>query len=95
MTYNDQRFSTQTIYKTLAPVWNAVFDVTINASLGSEVLEAVLWDRDRFKKDYLGELSIHLTDLFPNGALALDDPTNEVPSLLFILCSHVRENGCL
>jgi phosphatidylserine decarboxylase len=84
LTYNDQRFSTQTIYKTLAPVWNAVFDVAINPGLGSGVLEAVLWDRDRFKKDYLGEFSINLTDLFPNGALTLDDPTNEVPSLQFI-----------
>jgi hypothetical protein len=48
------------------------------------VIEAVCWDRDRFRKEYLGEFCLSVPELFPEGAMRLDDPANEVSSLSFI-----------
>ena len=78
LTYHDQRFSTQTAHKTLNPIWNAVFDITITRGAHSEFVEAVCWDRDRFRKDYLGEFGLSIAEIFPDGAMRLDDPGNQV-----------------
>jgi phosphatidylserine decarboxylase len=82
LTYNDHRFSTQCIHKTLNPVWNAVFDLTITQGSESEFIEAVCWDRDRFRKEYLGEFDLSIAELFSDGALSLDDPSNQVRHLI-------------
>jgi len=76
--YNDQRFSTQTASKTLNPVWNETFQVTIAHGAESELLEVVCWDKDRFGKDYLGEFCLNIGELFTEGALSIDDPSNQV-----------------
>ena len=60
------------------PVWNAVFDVTITQGAPSELVDAVCWDRDRFRKDYLGEFGLSIAEIFPDGAMSLDDPVNQV-----------------
>ena len=78
LNYADQKFSTQVVPKTLNPVWNAVFDVIITPGTGSDQLEVVLWDRDRFGKDYLGQFGFSITELLAGGARQLDDPENEV-----------------
>jgi phosphatidylserine decarboxylase len=78
LTYNDQRYSTHTISKTVNPTWNARFDVTITPGAESEILEAICWDQDRFRKQYLGEFSLPIFELFGEGAVCLDDPSNEV-----------------
>jgi len=44
------------------------------------MLEVVCWDQDRFRKEYLGEMGVSITELFSGGALSLDDPINQVPS---------------
>ena len=44
----------------------------------SEILEAVCWDRDRFRKEYLGEFNFDIFELFAEGATSLNDPSNEV-----------------
>jgi phosphatidylserine decarboxylase len=64
--------------KTLNPVWNVVFDVALTPGAESELIEAVCWDRDRFRKDYLGEFGFSISELFARGARRLDDPENEV-----------------
>ena len=81
LSYNDQKFSTQTASKTVNPIWNTSFDVAIIQGCVSEVIEALCWDRDRFRKEYLGELCLNIYELFPDGPLTLNDPANEV-----ILC---------
>ena len=78
LSYNDQKFSTQTASKTVNPNWNVSFDVGITQGCASEVVEAVCWDRDRFRKEYLGEFCLNIYDLFPDGPLDLNDPENEV-----------------
>jgi phosphatidylserine decarboxylase len=66
------------VNKSVNPSWNAVFDITLNQNIHSGLLEAVCWDRDRFRKEYLGEFCMNVFELFPEGVSTLDDPTNEV-----------------
>lgn len=47
------------------------------------MLEVVCWDQDRFRKEYLGEMGVSITELFSGGALSLDDPINQVPNSRF------------
>lgn len=60
---------------------DATFDFPLYLSLAEKlgVLELVLWDKDTFKKDYLGEVAIPLEDWFrDDNAFAFDDPLNKV-----------------
>lgn len=60
---------------------DATFDFPLYLSLAEKlgVLELVLWDKDTFKKEYLGEVAIPLEDWFRNdNAFAFDDPLNKV-----------------
>jgi len=52
--------------------------VTIAHGAESELLEVVCWDKDRFGKDYLGEFCLNIGELFTEGALSIDDPSNQV-----------------
>ena len=36
---------------------------------GVPLLECTCWDKDRFKKDYMGEFDIPIEDIFPNGQI--------------------------
>ena len=78
LNYNDQKFSTQTASKTVNPIWNATFDLIISQSAESELLEAVCWDKDRFRKEYLGEFGLSIAEVFSEGVLSIDDPNNQV-----------------
>ncbi|KAI9729474.1 MAG: phosphatidylserine decarboxylase [Cirrosporium novae-zelandiae] len=64
VTLGETRQSTSAIPKNLNPEWNETFDLPIN---GVPLLECFCWDKDRFGKDYLGELDIPLEDIFANG----------------------------
>jgi phosphatidylserine decarboxylase len=72
------------VKRTLNPIWDAkdaTFDFPIYFSLVGAlgVLELVLWDKDTFKKDYLGEVSLSLEDWFRDGAsVSFEDSKNEV-----------------
>lgn len=66
VTLGDAKESTPTISKTVNPEWNVSFDLPVSG-IESLLLEAVCWDRDRFGKDYLGELDIALEDVFADG----------------------------
>ena len=66
MSLGDARESTPTISKTLNPEWHVTFDLPI-VGVNGLLLEAVCWDRDRFGKDYLGEIDVAIEDIFTNG----------------------------
>lgn len=59
----DARETTASIPKTLNPEWNSTFEFSITGVEGL-VLEGVCWDKDRFRKDYMGELDIPLEEVF-------------------------------
>ena len=69
MTLGDAKQSTPTISKTLNPEWFVSFDLPI-VGQQSLLLEAVCWDKDRFGKDYLGELDVAVEDIFANAQIA-------------------------
>ncbi|KAG5361208.1 Phosphatidylserine decarboxylase proenzyme 2 [Yarrowia sp. C11] len=62
----DFRFTTHTIHNSVNPDWDAWIDIPVQP--GDESLDVVVWDRVRFNKDYLGEVSIPLLDMFSKGA---------------------------
>jgi phosphatidylserine decarboxylase len=79
--------------RTLNPVWppkEATFDFPIYLSLAEKLgnVELVIWDKDKLRKDYLGEVSIPLEDWFrDDNAYPFDDPNNKVPTF------SVLDNG--
>lgn len=52
--------------KSLNPEWQVTFDLPI---LGPQcvLLHAICWDKDRFGKDYMGEIEILVDDIFHDG----------------------------
>ncbi|KKY20826.1 putative phosphatidylserine decarboxylase [Phaeomoniella chlamydospora] len=64
VTLGAARQSTPSISKTLNPEWKVCLDLPIN---GVPLVECVLWDKDRFGKDYMGEFDIAVEDIFANG----------------------------
>ncbi|KAL9098265.1 MAG: hypothetical protein Q9163_006049 [Psora crenata] len=66
ITLGDAGQSTPSISKNLNPEWNVSFDLPITG-IQSMLLEAVCWDKDRFKNDYMGEFEVAVEDIFANG----------------------------
>ena len=57
--------------KSLNPEWNQSFDLPV-VGIQSLLLDVICWDKDRFGKDYMGEVDIALEDIFPkNGETTL------------------------
>lgn len=71
LTLGDAKQATSAVSRTLHPDWNQTFDFPI-ANAESALLEAVCWDKDRFKKDYMGEFDVVLEDLFSSGSTILE-----------------------
>ncbi|KAK5116968.1 hypothetical protein LTR62_006689 [Meristemomyces frigidus] len=62
----DSKEATSVVSKTLNPEWNQSFEFPI-VGADSALLEAVCWDKDRFKKDYMGEFDVMLDEMFGSG----------------------------
>lgn len=60
------RQQTPYISKTLNPEWKICLDMPLT---DIPLLEFVCWDKDRFKKDYMGEFDIAVEDIFPAGKI--------------------------
>lgn len=71
LTLGDAREATSVVTKTLNPEWNQTFEFPV-ASADAALLEAICWDKDRFKKDYMGEFDVVLEDLFLYGNTQTD-----------------------
>lgn len=67
MTLGDAREATSVVSKTLNPEWNQTFEFPVNTA-DSALLEVICWDKDRFKKDYMGEFDVILEDVFNAGS---------------------------
>ena len=69
ITLGDAKEATSVVSKTLNPEWNQTFEMPILAA-DSALLEAVCWDKDRFKKDYMGEFDVLVEELFQAGNIS-------------------------
>ena len=63
------RQSTPSISKTLNPEWKICFDMPLT---DVPLLECVCWDKDRFKKDYMGQFDIAVEDIFDYGSISTE-----------------------
>lgn len=66
ITLGDAKEATSAVSKTLNPEWNQTFELPV-LEADSALLEAVCWDKDRFKKDYMGEFDVMLEEVFSAG----------------------------
>ncbi|USW46765.1 Putative C2 domain, EF-hand domain, EF-hand domain pair, EF-Hand 1, calcium-binding protein [Septoria linicola] len=66
LTLGESKEATSVVSKSLNPEWKQTFEFAIN-SPDSALLEAVCWDKDRFKKDYMGEFDVVLEEIFAAG----------------------------
>ncbi|KAK5136562.1 hypothetical protein LTR08_002906 [Meristemomyces frigidus] len=67
LSLGDAKQATSVVSRTLNPEWNQTFEMPVTEA-DSALLEVVCWDKDRFKKDYMGEFDILLEDLFAAGS---------------------------
>lgn len=59
----DVSLKTSVIHKTLNPVWNSVFDIPITPRMLDFDIKCVVWDKDLFGKDFLGQIVIPISSL--------------------------------
>ena len=71
ITLGDKKEATSSISKTLDPEWNQTLEFPVLGA-DSALLEVVCWDKDRFKKDYMGEFDVMLEELFTGGTTTPD-----------------------
>ncbi|KAI9834339.1 MAG: hypothetical protein M1826_004265 [Phylliscum demangeonii] len=67
----DARSVTHAVTKTLHPEWNVTCDLPIVGEQ-SLLLECVCWDKDRFRKEYMGEFEVAIDELFVDGKVTVE-----------------------
>ncbi|KAJ2958749.1 hypothetical protein NQZ79_g5719 [Umbelopsis isabellina] len=68
--------SSEVVPKNLNPEWDFTCDLTLTP--GDSQISIVLWDKDSFKSDFLGQISFDIKELFNSGqAIAFLDENNE------------------
>lgn len=98
------RYRTPALKKTVNPTWapkDATFDFPLYLSLADKlgVIELVIWDKDTFTKEYLGEVAIPLDEWFRDDRpFGFDDPDNTVRAssssfILQFVCSLWRRRS--
>ncbi|KAJ1923303.1 phosphatidylserine decarboxylase [Tieghemiomyces parasiticus] len=63
-TYGKKKFSTHVVYENLNPVWNCSFDFPLSLKALVPTIVLVVWDYNRLRHTFMGELRIPLHDLF-------------------------------
>nr|CAG8467116.1 13495_t:CDS:2 [Entrophospora candida]CAG8553554.1 11475_t:CDS:2 [Entrophospora candida] len=81
----NKKFETKVIKENLNPVWDTSFDVKLSEPDIPVCITITVWDKDKFLRDYLGEVSIPISRIFArnNGGLndgqprTFEDPKNQ------------------
>lgn len=81
----NKKYETEVIKKSLNPVWNSSFDIKLSEANVPQHITITVWDEDRFGRDFLGEITIPIKQIFArnNGGLidgqprTFDDPANQ------------------
>ncbi|TPX69345.1 phosphatidylserine decarboxylase [Spizellomyces sp. 'palustris'] len=73
-----QSNKTSVIPRNLSPTWNEMFEFVLTPVLFDASLDFIVWDKDLIGKDFLGQLSIPISDILRiSDAASFDDPKNE------------------
>ncbi|RKP37016.1 phosphatidylserine decarboxylase-domain-containing protein [Dimargaris cristalligena] len=76
-TYGKRKQSTHIVYENLDPIWNCSFDFTLNLKNLVPSLHLVVWDYNRLRHSYMGQLEISLKDMFVDQQPRLYKPSRE------------------
>ncbi|KAI9434954.1 C2 domain-containing protein [Lactarius indigo] len=91
-----KQFKTPVCYRNVNPTYekDATFDFPIYMSLVSELgtLKFVVWDKDMFGKDYLGDYSLPVNQWFNKTAF---DFTGNEPFSVNLLSSRIKNPGTM
>ncbi len=63
LTLGESKEATSVVSKTLNPEWNQTFEFPMTTA-DAALLEVTCWDKDRFKKDYMGDFDVVLEEIF-------------------------------
>ena len=66
MTLGTSKETTPSISKTLNPEWKTCFEMPLGEV---PLVECICWDKDRWSKDYMGQVDIAVEDIFADGKL--------------------------
>ncbi|KAL1924727.1 uncharacterized protein VTP21DRAFT_4381 [Calcarisporiella thermophila] len=68
---------TQVLYKTLNPEWEDVFDIKLNSKQLQGGIQFTIWDKDRFGRDYMGEVFVPWEKTLDVAHPSFEDKENE------------------
>jgi Ca2+-dependent lipid-binding protein len=82
---SEKKYTTQYIKQTLNPDWDFHFDISVSPSRAPKHIAVTLWDKDKFGRDFMGELMIPFRNVFDRnqgdsfGGLPMNynDPANQ------------------
>ena len=77
LSLNGRKRTTDIIQKSENPTWNQTFEFELCNDEIASTLEVTCWDKDLFKKEYMGEVDFFLLDIFANAQYMLNDESNE------------------
>ncbi|KAI9292756.1 C2-domain-containing protein [Neoconidiobolus thromboides FSU 785] len=63
---NNKKSQTKTINKTLNPVWQETLEFNLRDENFPQFVQIVCWDADFITRDFMGQITIHMKDLFDN-----------------------------
>ncbi|CAG8536548.1 5704_t:CDS:2 [Acaulospora colombiana] len=69
----NKKYETEIQKKTLNPIWNKFFDVKISENNVPPHVTITVWDHDRFGRDFLGEVTIPIKQVFARNNGGLND----------------------
>ncbi|KAG0171780.1 Multiple C2 and transmembrane domain-containing protein 2 [Apophysomyces sp. BC1034] len=82
---NGKKYTTKVIKQTLDPIWDYAFEIPIQQGKLPTLISIAVWDKDTFGRDFLGEISIPVKNMFDrnNGGFSdgvprhYADPANQ------------------
>ncbi|CAG8718476.1 8388_t:CDS:2, partial [Racocetra fulgida] len=69
----NKKYETAIIKKNLNPIWNTTFDIKLVETVIPPHITITVWDKDRFGRDFLGEVTIPIKQIFARNAGGLND----------------------
>ncbi|KAK9455449.1 phosphatidylserine decarboxylase-domain-containing protein [Dipodascopsis uninucleata] len=86
----DYNVSTQAVPKTANPEWNAVFEIPLYRNQSSFTVQGTVWNKDRFRKQYIGSFDLSLPELFTESSSVVETSQNN-PFWINLYSTHRKQ----